>query len=78
MPLNFLSTTSNFKLLLSSWCKSSGCNNNLTVDPISKGFEKFPVIVPSSSFYKLLGLVTFAGTKTPLFKNFTTSIELGI
>ena len=77
MPLNFLSTTSNFKLLLSSWCKSSGCTKSFTFDPIGKGLIKLPVIVPRSLFYKLLGLVTSAGISVPLFKKLTTSIEFG-
>ena len=48
MPLNFLSITSNFKLLWSSWCKSSGWTKSFTFDPIGKGLLKLPVIVPRS------------------------------
>jgi len=45
--------------------------------PIGKGFVKLPVIVPRSLFSRLLGLVTFAGIRVPLFKKLTTSIEFG-
>jgi hypothetical protein len=34
-------------------------------------------MVPRSSFSKLFSPVTFAGTKIPLFKKFTTSTEFG-
>ena len=50
----------------------------ISVDsPIGKGLLKLPVIVPRSLFSKLLGLVTSAGIRMPLFKKLTTSIELG-
>ena len=77
VPLNFLSTTSNWRLLLSSCSKSSGWIKSFTSAPSGNGFTKFPVIVPSSSFSRLFGLVTFAGIRIPLFKKLTTSIELG-
>jgi len=38
---------------------------------------KLPVIVPRSLFSRLLGLVTSAGIKIPLFKKLTTSTEFG-
>ena len=64
-------------MLASSCCKSSGCINSFTLDPIGKGLAKFPVIVPKSSFSRLFGLVTSAGIKIPLFRKLTTSTEFG-
>ena len=69
VPLNFLSTTSNFKLLLSSCSKSSGWIKSLTDDPRFCFLIKLPLIVPNSVFSKLSTPVTFASIKIPLFKN---------
>ena len=69
VPLNFLSTTCNFKLLLSSCCKSSGWIRSFTLDPMGNGLTKLPVIVPRSLLSKLLGLVTSAGMRIPHLKS---------
>ena len=77
VPLNFLSTTSNFKLLWSSCSKSSGWIRSLTKEPTDCFLIKFPFIVPSSVFSKLSFPVTLASIEIPLFKKLTTSTEFG-
>ena len=57
--------------------RSSGCNNNLTLEPISAGLTNLPSIVPKSSFSNVFFPVTLAGIKIPLFKKLTTLTEFG-
>ena len=60
MPLNFLSITSNFKSLLSSCCKSSGCKSSLTIAPFLNLLTRLPLISPKSEFSKVSSSIIFA------------------